>query len=207
FAVGTGCTITHYDGNSDNVWSEMDVGTLSENLYGVWGTSSLDVYAVGDKGTLLHYDGNAWSQVESSTGNSLEGIWGSQPFDIYAVGSKGAIVHYLEQGPPTIASVAPNQGIQGTTLIATITGTNFALASEVGFGPRITVNSFVVNYSRDEVTANITIDWDADTCPGKYPLQPRGAQPMSQTSSAYSLHHHPLPRSAPTRPSRAQQWT
>jgi hypothetical protein len=120
---------------------------------------------VGDKGTLLHYDGSAWSQVESSTGDSLKSIWGSQPYDIYAAGSAGAIVHYLEQGPPTIGSVAPNQGVQGTTLTATITGTNLALASEVGFGPGITVNSFAVDYSREEITANITIDWDADTSP------------------------------------------
>jgi hypothetical protein len=36
-------------------------------LYGVWGSSSSDVFAVGFKGTILHYDGKAWGTI---TGNN-----------------------------------------------------------------------------------------------------------------------------------------
>lgn len=44
--------IPHYDGS---VWSDMDVPTGALGLSGVWGTSRSDVFAVGDRGTILHY--------------------------------------------------------------------------------------------------------------------------------------------------------
>lgn len=39
---------------AEGEWTEMTSPTR-ENLYGVWGSSSSDVFAVGDKGTILHY--------------------------------------------------------------------------------------------------------------------------------------------------------
>lgn len=33
------------------------------DLTGVWGTSSSDLFAVGSGGTVLHYDGSAWSDM------------------------------------------------------------------------------------------------------------------------------------------------
>jgi hypothetical protein len=44
----------------------MTSGT-GAHLMSVWGTSSNDVYAVGSNGTILHYDGTAWSQMASGT--------------------------------------------------------------------------------------------------------------------------------------------
>ena len=57
----------------------MDSGT-SHALYGVWGTSSSDVYAVGSNivgppGTILHYDGTNWSAMTSPTDEGLLGVW------------------------------------------------------------------------------------------------------------------------------------
>ena len=37
-----------------NTWSKITAGT-TQNLRAVWGTSSTNVYAVGDSGTILHY--------------------------------------------------------------------------------------------------------------------------------------------------------
>jgi hypothetical protein len=31
------------------------ISSSDETLYGVWGSSSSDVFAVGDDGTILHY--------------------------------------------------------------------------------------------------------------------------------------------------------
>ena len=62
----------HYDGN---VWTVMDSNTKNA-LNGVWGTSSQDVFVVGDDGTILRYDGNTWTPMDSGTENNLMGVWG-----------------------------------------------------------------------------------------------------------------------------------
>ena len=64
-------------------------------LYGVWGSSDNDVWAVGMFGTILHYNGTAWSTVMTSgTANYLYGVWGSSDNDVWAVGMFGTILHY-----------------------------------------------------------------------------------------------------------------
>ena len=60
----------------------------------VWCSSSSNVYAVGDKGHIIHYNGSSWSEIESETTESLEGIWGSSATDIFVVGYRKTILHY-----------------------------------------------------------------------------------------------------------------
>ena len=48
--------------NDGSAWSEMDSGT-TDTLWGVWGSSGSDVFAVGDNGTILHYNGSTWSPM------------------------------------------------------------------------------------------------------------------------------------------------
>lgn len=82
-------TITHYDGNSWSLMSkEAATSGTTNNLHGIWGTSSSDVYAVGAAGTILHYDGNIWTDMASGTSSSLNDICGSSNTDIFAVGDK-----------------------------------------------------------------------------------------------------------------------
>ncbi|MBN2100207.1 MAG: IPT/TIG domain-containing protein [Dehalococcoidia bacterium] len=66
----------------------------------------------------------------------------------------------VNQAPPSISSVAPDQGVQEQTLYVTITGGHFIGATSVSFGPEITVNSFVVG-SATQITASITINTGA----------------------------------------------
>jgi hypothetical protein len=74
-------------------WFTMASGTL-KGLNGVWGSSGSDVFAVGESGTILHYDGNAWFPMDSGTTKYLYGIWGSSGSDVFAVGESGTILHY-----------------------------------------------------------------------------------------------------------------
>ena len=74
-------------------WSIMSSGT-TENLNGVWGSSSSDVFAVGGFGTIVHYDGTSWSEITSPTTENLYSVWGSSSSDVFAVGYAGTIVHY-----------------------------------------------------------------------------------------------------------------
>lgn len=62
---------------------------------------------------------------------------------------------------PTITSVSPNEGKRGRILEVVLNGTNFAAATDVGFGEGITVNEFTVN-SDTEIAARITIADDAE---------------------------------------------
>ena len=60
----------------------------------MWGSSGSDVFAVGEDGTILHYDGSGWSAMSSGTTNELYGVWGSSGSDVFAVGDGGTILHY-----------------------------------------------------------------------------------------------------------------
>ncbi|MBI5480726.1 MAG: hypothetical protein HY906_17845, partial [Deltaproteobacteria bacterium] len=73
--------------------SPMTSGT-TQWLSGVWGSSATDVFAVGEWGTILHYNGSAWSPMASGTTRWLYGVWGSSATDVFAVGSGGTILHY-----------------------------------------------------------------------------------------------------------------
>ena len=64
------------------------------SLESVWGSSATDVFAVGDIGTILHYDGDTWSGQASGSTNWLYGVWGSSATDVFAVGVDGTILHY-----------------------------------------------------------------------------------------------------------------
>jgi hypothetical protein len=69
-------------------------------LYGVWGSSGSDVFAVGGGGTILHYNGFIWSSMASGTTNGLRDVWGSSESDVFAVGEGGTILHYGGEGCP-----------------------------------------------------------------------------------------------------------
>jgi hypothetical protein len=87
----------HYDGTT---WSPMASGTTLP-LQCVWGSSGSDVYAVG-VGTIIYFDGSAWSNVPNvpEAGNvNFDGVWGTSPSDVLAVGGdqssgRAVIMHY-----------------------------------------------------------------------------------------------------------------
>jgi hypothetical protein len=77
FAVGGAGTIRHYAGTGDTLDIIPDVPAL-ETLHAVWGTSSNDVWAVGEAACVLHWDGAQWSRI------AVRGLGGRRP-DLYAV--------------------------------------------------------------------------------------------------------------------------
>ncbi|AKU95347.1 hypothetical protein AKJ09_02011 [Labilithrix luteola] len=67
------------DGSSDPVWTEYDSQTLGP-LYATWGSSTDDVWFVGESGAIRHHNGSTiLERVESSTPHDLYGIWGRAP--------------------------------------------------------------------------------------------------------------------------------
>ncbi len=68
-------------------------------LYDVWGAAEDDLYAVGNVGHLVHFDGKTWSALDvedwnppSATTHDLNAIWGASDGGLVAVGRKGSIV-------------------------------------------------------------------------------------------------------------------
>lgn len=87
--------------NGTDPWSggpafqEIDTQCLA-SLYGVWGTKSGGVWAVGDYGTIRHYteETGQWMPISSPTQENLRAIWGANENDIWAVGEHATLVHW-----------------------------------------------------------------------------------------------------------------
>jgi photosystem II stability/assembly factor-like uncharacterized protein len=75
-------------------WMFRNPLPLNTNLEGIWGTSIDDVFAVGDQGVILHYDGKEWDSMNSRTTHNLFKIWGNSDSDVFAVGGSGVIMHF-----------------------------------------------------------------------------------------------------------------
>jgi len=68
-------------------------------LHAAWGTSSNDMFFVGDYGTIFHFDGSHWEDMPKVTSKNLQSVWGTSHNDVWACGYKQstgetAIVHY-----------------------------------------------------------------------------------------------------------------
>ncbi len=62
-------------------------------LSSVWGSGPNDVWVVGAAGSVLHWDGSAWTSASVGTNQSLYAVWGSGPNDVWAVSSPSVIFH------------------------------------------------------------------------------------------------------------------
>jgi len=86
--------IENVQANSDNNWVWQNPLPQGNDLFGIWGNSSNNVFAVGGAGTIRHYDGSDWTTMYSGTSYNLYGVWGISPSDVFAVGYSGTILHY-----------------------------------------------------------------------------------------------------------------
>ena len=54
---------------SDDNWCWRMPLPQGNNLRTFWGSGESDIWGVGDVGTILHWDGSAWTSVSSGTAN------------------------------------------------------------------------------------------------------------------------------------------
>ncbi|KPA10950.1 conserved hypothetical protein, secreted [Candidatus Magnetomorum sp. HK-1] len=102
-------------------WQKMS-SPVTQNLNAIWGRSRSDIYAVGNKGIILHYDGNTWRNLSSPVQTDLYAIWGNET-DIYIVGANGVILKREYQIWAPMTSGTENDlldiwGITDTDIIA-----------------------------------------------------------------------------------------
>ncbi len=90
----------------NGTWSEQSTGT-SSILSAVWGAVGFDLYAVGDLGTILRFNGTGWLPMVSGTTEFLWAVSGAPDGTGagFAVGLNGTVVH---ASSPSGAAVAYN---------------------------------------------------------------------------------------------------
>lgn len=102
YASGTGGRVVRYDPATGGV---LDLSTgVPVTLYGVWGTSTNDVWTVGGnvdgsqpRTALLHHDGDAWTNVPlppEANNRTLFKVWGTAADDVWVCGQAGLLMHY-----------------------------------------------------------------------------------------------------------------
>jgi len=94
-AVGDKGTILRHQGSH---WSPMPAPT-AKDLYAVFGLSADDVYAAGQDGMIVYFDGEEWTKQETGLGSmsgiTLRGVWGAEGH-VYVVGDDGTVLHRFE---------------------------------------------------------------------------------------------------------------
>jgi hypothetical protein len=93
-ATGIILSIEHFDGqNFTDGAGALDPNHSLPVLNAVWGSDKDHVYAVGDGGTIVFWNGTLWTSMLSNTTDKLNAVWGSGPNDVWVSGDKGAL-HY-----------------------------------------------------------------------------------------------------------------
>lgn len=107
--------------DAGSIW-RLEGGTWSETLVApemssVFGVGASSVFAVGDGGATLYFDGATWADIGSPTSTALNGIWGSGPENIVAVGFGSTVLQYAGSrlvGLPGLSASVTIEGVWGT---------------------------------------------------------------------------------------------
>ena len=82
--------------------------------------SATSVWAVGDKGAIVHFGGVSWSPHSSTspTKKNLRAIWASSPSNVWAVGDGGVAIRFdgstwQDLSPPATVTTADLQAVWG----------------------------------------------------------------------------------------------
>jgi hypothetical protein len=93
--VGMDGVILEY--RNPTTWTPYFESVAEENLLSVWGADADHVWAVGEAGTLLEFDGGEWGHAPPPVGGvpvALRGVHGTSADDVWAVGTLGTILHW-----------------------------------------------------------------------------------------------------------------
>ncbi len=86
--------VSHFDGSD---WTVQSIGLPSDNFFNrlvaVWGSDSLDVWAVADNFASYHWGGEGWTQVDFPEISYCTGLWGRAKDDVYAT-CQSSVVHW-----------------------------------------------------------------------------------------------------------------
>jgi hypothetical protein len=92
----TTCPGVSYPGPAlcgDGHWRWERPTPIGYTLASIVAFSPSDVWAVGDAGTVVHFDGASWRVDPTPICDGLASLWGTSATNLWAVGTNGRIVH------------------------------------------------------------------------------------------------------------------
>ncbi|WP_428266301.1 hypothetical protein [Haliangium sp.] len=150
-------TMLHFDGQA---WTEAEVPPIQRaNVYAffkVWGTGADNVLVVGQRGVVLRYDGQTWTEELAGVGADLISLWGTGPDRIVAVGGRAAGYATVWDGSSwTPIEFAPLPGLNGVWVGAD------GIAHAVGVtGLVVTLDTSDLSYDNEFARLPITAQFD-----------------------------------------------
>jgi hypothetical protein len=99
YGVGGSGNIQRFDGTS---WTRVGAGATSFPLRQIWGSGPNDIWAVGGftggaEAAVVHWDGVAWTAVQTGAPGSVLGVFSPNPDKVYLVG-RGGMIHRRSGG-------------------------------------------------------------------------------------------------------------
>ncbi len=124
-------SIIHFDGNVFKSIT-IPISIFPSRINKIWGSSSEDLYIVGNNGSIAHYQNGIWQEIKSGTNLNINDIYGAfnkktNEYEILAVAS-----NVLESLDKEIIKINKN----GTTKLLSKEGINSTL-SGIWFKPHI----------------------------------------------------------------------
>ncbi len=68
--------------------------SMPRRMRSIWGASAQDVWAVGEGGVQMRWNGTAWTQAATRTGQNLNAVWGLSTSNVWSVGDLGPRLLY-----------------------------------------------------------------------------------------------------------------
>lgn len=115
--------VSHVISCAEAAWCPVPTTVSSRfALTSVWGTAKNDVWAVGSGGTIIHYDGTAWTITPTAVKTTFHAVWGRSATDVWAVSMTDTIFHTTGFANGTaewtrVTNAAPPEGARAAMAI------------------------------------------------------------------------------------------
>ena len=154
-------SVLYYDGTS---WGE--ILTTNETLKDIWAMSRGDVYAVGDNGAVLHYDGQSWALTTLADGRTLMQVFGTASNDVYTGGETNSRLYHFD-GLSWQPVFLPTFSFETTSIWGTSPADMFAVGQGIEEGPPPSVFHFDGSeWHRESIPFLIPFNRDLTTISG-----------------------------------------
>jgi hypothetical protein len=128
-----GGVIWHYNGTT---WTTYDTAQIRSGgiptLFKVWGRDADDIYAVGNRGIIVHFDGESWEEVSSTSIRPLFTVHGNDTQVVASGGFVDGVMMELDGDSFVQRNVAELPQMNGVYITAAGEGVAAGITGAVG---------------------------------------------------------------------------